>query len=372
MRINRIIPGVAGVFAGLFSLGVTGCVKEQSRGPALIGRSEQPARSSVVLGQPQEDSKIGSFVQRIRKPIAAKLEEPVELSRDKRCQVHLALGQMLESTGKLGDAQQQYEQALKAEPKSLSVTLALARVYARMGRPDAATKVYDQAERHHRKHAALFNDKGLLLAEQKQWPKAVATLQKAVKLEPSNSKYHNNLGMALAASGSYQEAWNEFRDAVGPGPAHYNVAYMLVRSGRTDEARTHLVQALADMPSLTEANTLLAQLNGTPSSPVTPEAPTVTAVEEQSETVAVSYETPSLMLNPDVVDFEPKQPETPGASPVARPKRTVPATDDGTELVPVSYDEPTGDSPARSVISAHKNERRVATTPNPTLAQRQH
>jgi hypothetical protein len=76
------------------------------------------------------------------------------------------------------------------------------------------------------------------------------------------------------------------------------------------------------------------------------------------------------MLQPDVTDFEPKQPETPHADAVSRPKPTVQAADDGTELVPVSYDEPVADSQARSVTITHKNERRMA-NPNPTLAQRQ-
>jgi Tfp pilus assembly protein PilF len=163
--------------------------------------------------------------------------------------------------GNLGDAQLQYEQALKIDPKSLASALALARVYARQGRPDAALKVYQTAEKHHRRSAALFNDKGLLLADQKDWPEAIAAIRTSVKLEPSASKYHNNLGMVLAASGNYDEAYQEFREAVGPGPAHFNVALMLLQAERTVEARNHLERALVAMPSLKKAQELLAQLD---------------------------------------------------------------------------------------------------------------
>ncbi len=187
-------------------------------------------------------------------------------SAESRGRVSMAMGELLEGSEDLAGAQSQYEQALKMDPKSLKAALSLARVYGMLGRPDAALKVYQNAERLHRRSAPVHNDKGLLLADQKDWSGAIESLKMAVKLDPEETKYHNNLGMVLAASGNYEDSWKEFRDAVGPGPAHYNLAVMLLQAGKTAEARNHLDRAVAVVPNLKDARALLAQINDQSSS----------------------------------------------------------------------------------------------------------
>ena len=337
MRLIPITTAVACVLAGLFSLGTAGCINQRSNGPTAMGRNDQQARSGIAQGQPQAGAQSRSLFQRLRKePTSVALDEPIALSSDKRSQVYLALGQMLESVGKLADAQQQYEQAVKADPSSLKAKLALARVYTLLGRPDAAVKTYEQAEKKHRNSPTVYNDKGMLLAEQKEWTKAIATLRQAVKLDPSNTKYHNNLGMVLAACGKYDEAWGEFREAVGAGPAHYNVAYMLVRSGRTAEARTRLVQALDALPNLNEAAALLAQINNSQPHAVSQIAPTVRKVEAEATLIPASLEELPNPANTELV-----RPNTQTSAPVVQAAPVADPNDDGTELVPVIYEEET-------------------------------
>ena len=253
-----------------------GCSNFGSRTNSLALLKKNPASPAVSLGKVQSDE-IGRPVPGSLPPLPPAIEEQKSPnSSETRGHVALAMGELMEGSGNLAEAQAQYEQALKLDPKSLKTSLALARVYAQQGRPDAALKIYKDAEKQHRRSAAVFNDKGLLLAEMKDWTGALAALRTAVKIEPKESRYHNNYGMVLAASGDYEAAWKEFREGVGPGPAHYNVALMLLQAGRTAEARDHLERAVAAMPGQKDAEALIAQMDtGAPSEKLVSAGPEV-------------------------------------------------------------------------------------------------
>ena len=239
-------------------------------GCSSLGSSSNSALSAsnaLALFQPGEKSPHpvpGS------QPTRNAVEQATAVSPETRQHVQLAMGQILESAGKLQDAESQYEEALKADPKSLDALLATARIYTRTGRYDAALDVYKRAEKHHPKDPSVYNDKALCLAEQKQWDAAVATMRQAIKIDPRNSKYHNNLGLVLASSGQHEEAWKAFREAVGPAMAHYNLAVVLLRAGQPSEARDHLDRALAIMPQLEQAQALLARMEQQPKAPAKP------------------------------------------------------------------------------------------------------
>jgi Tfp pilus assembly protein PilF len=254
---SLVATGLAG--AGLFVSSGCSSLTSKTGGLALGKKRATPAPAQ--LGKVQADQ-YGRPLPGTTNPAGPAISESrPDISDETRSHVALAMGEMLESVGNLNAAQVQYEQALKSDPKSLSTALALARVYARQGRPEAALKVYQTAEKYHRRNPALFNDKGLLLADQKDWAAAIAALRVAIKLSPTESKYHNNLGMVLAAQGNYEDAYKEFREAVGAGPAHYNVALMLLQADRPVEARNHLERAIAAMPSLDKAQQLLDELD---------------------------------------------------------------------------------------------------------------
>jgi Tfp pilus assembly protein PilF len=181
--------------------------------------------------------------------------------RKSQANIQLTIGQMYESRDDLARAQLAYEEALRNDPNSLGAVLALARMYQRNGRADSAIALYRDALKTHRKDATLWNDFGLCLGDQKYWPEAIDAMKRATQLDPHRALYHNNLGMLLAGAGKIDEAWKEFRDAVGPAPAHYNIAVMLLRAGKPAEARNYLERAVALMPTFHDAKDLLARLN---------------------------------------------------------------------------------------------------------------
>jgi len=260
MRIQSNLYRAASLLVSAGLIVLPGCSSFGSR-VANWSSPKKGDAAPVTLGKTHSDN-IGRPIPGSKAPLPPSLDAPKQQNAsESRSNVALALGDMLEQGGNLTEAHDQFAQALKADPKSLKAALALARIEARLGRPDAALRIYQDAEKRHRRSAAVFNDKGLLLAEQKDWNAAIAALRTAVKLEPNESRYHNNLGMVLASSGSYDDAWKEFRDAVGPGPAHFNIALMHLQAGHSVEARNHVERALAAMPKLKEAQELLAQMD---------------------------------------------------------------------------------------------------------------
>jgi Tfp pilus assembly protein PilF len=285
MGMSRFVSRAAIVLIAFSSSGLSGCASISNM-IASTKSADKPAesRNAWWAKRTGDASSQSAFVPKSKSTPLTEVSQPV--TDETRTHVALAMGEMLEGSGQLSVAAERYEQALKLDPKSLKASLALARVYNRMGRPDAALKVYEAAERHHRKEPALFNDKALLLAEQNQLTAAVDLLRQATKLDKSNSRYHNNLGMVLALAGEYDEAWKEFREAVGPAPAHFNVATMLMKAGRTQDARDHLERAVAIMPSLKEAQTLLAQMSEKPAAPApAPQQPEVGIVNAPKVTI---------------------------------------------------------------------------------------
>jgi len=327
MKIQSYISGVASLLVSAGMIVLPGCA---SLGTSIAKWSSPKQRDAapVTLGKVQSDG-IGRPVPGSQSPLPFALDAPKNQNApESRSNVALAMGDMLERSGNLTGARDQFEQALKFEPKSLKAALALARVEARLGRPDAALRIYRDAEKHHRRNPAIFNDKGLMLAEQKDWTGAIAALQTAVKLEPKQSKYHNNLGMVLAWSGSYDEAWKEFREAVGPGPAHYNIALLHWQAGHPVEARDHVERALAVMPTLNEARELLAQIDAeSPSGSLAATEPEVdmeledvgqiSVPENATEIIEEQHIVPAAAFEP-VVEREPEPEPEPPADPWAR------------------------------------------------------
>ena len=320
------------VSAGLIVL--PGCSSFGSR-VAKWSPTNKGDAAPVTLGKIQTDH-IGRPLPGSQPPLPTALDAtPQPPASETRSHVAIAMGEMLERNDNLTGARDQYEQALKTEPKSLKAALALARVEARLGRPDAALRIYQNAEKQHRRSAAVFNDKGLLLAEQKDWPGAIAALRTAVKLEPSESRYHNNLGTVLASSGSYDDALKEFREAVGPGPAHYNIALMHLRAGHTVEARNHVERAIAAMPNLKQARELLAQLDAeSPSGSLASTEPEVNMdledvgqineAESTSEVIDDQHVTPAAMTEPAVASEPSAKSSPPPATEDPWSKRWVP------------------------------------------------
>jgi tetratricopeptide (TPR) repeat protein len=103
------------------------------------------------------------------------------------------------------------------------------------------------------------------LALQLQSPSlAAAFFGEAVNASARTSKPHQDLGLALAMMGRYQEAIAQFEQGIALDPAdpaaQLNLAVALAETGRKAEARAHAEQALRLRPGYPRAQQFLSVL----------------------------------------------------------------------------------------------------------------
>jgi Flp pilus assembly protein TadD len=101
------------------------------------------------------------------------------------------------------------------------------------------------------------NNLGVALAAEGQFDEAIENFRKAIQINPNNPEAQNNLGHALAAKGRFDEAIENFRQAIQIDPNYCealdNLGITLAGDGRFDEAIENYRQAIQLNPNSSEA-----------------------------------------------------------------------------------------------------------------------
>ena len=157
------------------------------------------------------------------------------------------LGFVLERQGLTEEALEMYRKAIELDPESASGHHNLAGSLARQGE-------HAQAERHFR--AALerkpttqsYTGLGFVLRAQDRTDEAIGAFQQAIETDPKNAAAYDQLGTIQIAEGKLEEAASTYRRLARTQPsaaAHQELAQVLMRLGREDEARRELEMAKA-------------------------------------------------------------------------------------------------------------------------------
>jgi Tfp pilus assembly protein PilF len=197
------------------------------------------------------------------KPKQVKAPDPVSLDSNPgplNPELFVATAAILEGSRKFDQAQQQYDKALKIDPKNQGALIGIARLYDRQGKFQLAEKGYIRAIKAHPKQAEYFNDLGLCLARQKKSDLAASALSKAVELDPKKVLFRNNLATVLVATGKHDEALKQFTAAQDEATAHYNLGYLLYKRNENEAAIRHLQIAQQMKPDFVQAKQMLAKL----------------------------------------------------------------------------------------------------------------
>ena len=113
----------------------------------------------------------------------------------------------------------------------------------------------------------LHNNLGYNLLMQKKYQEAAEEFREALKLNPAGAMARNNLAMALANSNATAQALATWQAATDPASAHNNLAVVWMEKGNYGEARKELELALgynkAHLAALSNLE-LVTRLDGRP------------------------------------------------------------------------------------------------------------
>jgi Tfp pilus assembly protein PilF len=235
------------VIVGWAALAGIGCLHHHNGGGWSVGKPEPAAPTAGPQVNPT----------------------PEELPSKPSAALHLSMAEGLEKDEtRLADAAFHYEKARQLDP-SLNDKAArrLAVIYDRLDQQAAATKEFQELLKKKPKDSALLNDVGYSYYNRGQWAEAETYLRRAVSADKTNKLAWNNLGLALAMQGRYQEGLEAFQKAVSPAEAHLNVGFVLAVQGKNAEAVASYRRALDLEPTLQPAQAALARLEGTRTAP---------------------------------------------------------------------------------------------------------
>ncbi len=165
---------------------------------------------------------------------------------------HSNLGLLLKNQGRLGEAIEQYHEALQIAPNAWDALNDLGVALAANGQYDEAIQNYRHALEIKPDLAAVQNNLGHALAAEGKFGEAIECYRQAIGINPSYADPLNNLGNALAVQGRLDEAIANYRQAIQINPdfteALNNLGFALAAQGRFDEAITNYRRALQIVP----------------------------------------------------------------------------------------------------------------------------
>jgi len=176
-------------------------------------------------------------------------------------EAHNNLGTFLLQEGKVNDALGQFEQALRSAPDSAEVHNNLGTALYQTGKREEAKAQYQQALRSTPDYAEAHNNLGNVFLREGKVNDAVGQYEQALRSAPDYAEAHNNLGTLFLQEGRVNDALGQYEQALRSTPnyaeARYNLGLALVRMGRVPEAMKHWEQALRIKPDYAEAHCAL-------------------------------------------------------------------------------------------------------------------
>jgi tetratricopeptide (TPR) repeat protein len=169
---------------------------------------------------------------------------------------HSNLGLCLQKSGRVAEAMEHYEQALRINPDYAEAHNNMGVVLLQSGRVPEAIAQDEQALRLKPDFAEAHNNLGNALLQTGRIAEAIKQYQEGLRLNPDYTETHNNMGNALLQSGQMAEAIEQYEQALQLNPdnvgAHNNLGNALRQSGRMAEAIEQYEQALRLDPDLVE------------------------------------------------------------------------------------------------------------------------
>ena len=161
---------------------------------------------------------------------------------------YLARGRAMFDQGRLNEAIKELSRAVSLDSHLSEAHNLLAVAYDRKGLHERARESFERAL-DHETDAQTLNNLGYSLYVSGNYRAAVSRLKRAAKLAPADERIWNNLALAQCRLGKYDDAYKSFARSGGEYQGRLNVAAMLERAGREEQAIEHYEAARRQQPA---------------------------------------------------------------------------------------------------------------------------
>jgi Flp pilus assembly protein TadD len=166
---------------------------------------------------------------------------------------HYNYGMALDAQGRLEDAANEYEAALKIMPTAPEAHFQLGRVLDRQGKSDLAVEHFTAVTRLRPDEGSAYLQLGQVLLKRGDFPAARSALLAAEERLPENADVHGSLGIVLKRQGDIDGAEHEYRLALACDPSHarshYNLGLLLLDRHDFAGAEAEFAAALRSDPA---------------------------------------------------------------------------------------------------------------------------
>jgi len=181
------------------------------------------------------------------------------ITKNPQCSMaHHNLGDALLRRGKVPEAIDQFEQALRIKPDDAETHYNLGIALEQAGRIEEAIAHYQQASQIRPDFVKAHYNLGMALQRTGNIKEAIGHFEQALRIRPDSAAVHYNLGIALEQTGRIEEAVAHYEQALRSRPdfaeAHFNLAVVLMWLGKWPEAVEHFEQALRIRPDSAEVH----------------------------------------------------------------------------------------------------------------------
>ena len=187
-------------------------------------------------------------------------EAPLKTAEASDQSMQFELARSAEKQGQLLQAQEMYLHMLDESPQDTQTLHRLGVVSSRLDQFDQASHYFMQALRHDKHNSEVLADLGYALYLKGDLRASETALRQATRENSNNDRAINNLAMVVGQQGRSQEAYALFRSVVDEAEANSNLAYVMSRSGDTDQAAKRYSVALTIDEDLEKAQVALLQL----------------------------------------------------------------------------------------------------------------
>ena len=157
-------------------------------------------------------------------------------------------------------ARRKIDEALRLDPKNPKALRMKAVYLVEKGKPDEALKLLARSTPPKEEPGPWLETLGKAHMAVEHTDQGLASLRRAVEVEPDHASFRNSLACALMEARKFDEAESEFREAIRLDPGlvgpYSNLGLLLIERGRPAEAKAQLTTALRLRP-----DSLPVQLN---------------------------------------------------------------------------------------------------------------